>query len=501
MPEIEMVETTRKGDKYRTYKPASVNPVFVELQDLEPSDPLTDGKPFDGLVAGTFTDMNGRKFEFTEDDLSELESNTRRSIEATRSESGKIVGIPIDARGHEAGDGAGWIVGVELEDGILRFTPRWTSIGLELIGEGIRRFFSATVDTLLNVVMGGTLTNWPATRNNKTGEIMLRPIELAHLSQPIYSAEFQDESLDDRLNQIRDAWWAQEPQTDGPQSWVAEGGVFEDHVIIDRAEGGFVRVPYQISDEGEVLFADESEWTPVKKAWTDLIKTIYGYIAGITAGEDFIGVGNEEPKNRKPDAGRSPGKKSEDKKMTDAIAIADLSAEDQKLIVGGVIAELGLDPKNFQENGDLGESMATLVDAAAERKAKSWTEAAERKAQIAELSDELTGGTEDHPVGLPIEAEELAEILAGLDDESREKIQGLLSRIQEKGLTEFEESGHSRRKQGGTELDPVMAAQLTSFLAENDQATVAEFFNLNEDILGEQADYNLTAFTKESNDG
>ena len=93
------------------------------------------------------------------------------------------------------------------------------------------------------------------------------------------------------------------------------------------------------------------------------------------------------------------------------------------------------------------------------------------------------------------------EILAGLDEESREKIQGLLSRIQEKGLTEFEEEGHSRRSKGGTKLDPVMAAQLTSFLAEDEKATVAEFFTLNEDILGEQADYNLSAFTKESNDG
>jgi hypothetical protein len=60
---------------------------------------------------------------------------------------------------------------------VIRLIPKWTEIGRELISKGIRRFFSATIDVSNKVVLGGTLTNWPATRD-ENNRVMLRPIEL-----------------------------------------------------------------------------------------------------------------------------------------------------------------------------------------------------------------------------------------------------------------------------------------------------------------------------------
>jgi hypothetical protein len=122
--------------------------------------------------------MYGREITLDAKDASEFAANTQLAIEATRGESGEIVGLPIDAEGHDKGDGAGWIVGAELIEGVIRLLPKWTEIGHELIGKGIRRFFSATIDTSNKVVLGGTLTNWPATRDENNRH-MLRPIELA----------------------------------------------------------------------------------------------------------------------------------------------------------------------------------------------------------------------------------------------------------------------------------------------------------------------------------
>jgi hypothetical protein len=148
--------------------------LFTELAN----NALTDGRAFDGVAFGTFNDMFGREITLDAVDAEDFVANTQAAIEATRAESGELVGLPVDAKDHDKGDGAGWIVGAELIDGIIRFLPKWTEIGRELISKGIRRFFSPTIDTSNKVVLGGTLTNWPATRD-ENNRLMLRPIELA----------------------------------------------------------------------------------------------------------------------------------------------------------------------------------------------------------------------------------------------------------------------------------------------------------------------------------
>lgn len=139
---------------------------------------LVDGRPFDGMVAGEFTDMLGRTIRFAREDLSLFVANTMRNIEATRTESGEVVGLPIDSKNHDRGLAAGFIVAVELAGDIIRFIPKWTELGRDLITKGLMRFFSPTVDPERKVIVGGSLTNWPASRGENQ-ETLLRPIELS----------------------------------------------------------------------------------------------------------------------------------------------------------------------------------------------------------------------------------------------------------------------------------------------------------------------------------
>lgn len=144
-------------------------------------------KPIDGLSAGTFTSMWGDVVEFKAEELETYAANTKRVINSTKTESGEIVGLPIDMDMHDHRGGAGWIkdVIVDMERKILRFMVEWTSEGAEVIQKNIRRFFSPSTDPENQIVLGGSLTNWPATRDAKSGRILLRPIELSQFMKEI----------------------------------------------------------------------------------------------------------------------------------------------------------------------------------------------------------------------------------------------------------------------------------------------------------------------------
>lgn len=145
---------------------------YVDLSSVEL------GKPFDGMAAGKFRDMWGLQFEIKPSELSEFVENTRANIKATKTASGELVGLPIDLSNHDRGDAAGWIVDVSQEGNVLQFVPRWTELGSDSIRKGLRRMFSPTIDLANKAILGGSLTNWPASRDGK-GKILLRPLELS----------------------------------------------------------------------------------------------------------------------------------------------------------------------------------------------------------------------------------------------------------------------------------------------------------------------------------
>jgi len=171
---------------------------FFELPTEQAA--LTEGREFDGMAEGEFEDMWGRGVWLKGEDWPDYLSNTLLAIEATRTEDGEIVGLPIDAQGHDNGDGAGWIVGispamsVHPDTGspikIFRMKPKWTDIGRDVISRGVRKLFSPTVNSTEKVIVGGSLTNWPATRTKK-GRTILRPIVLSQSKGAMMENETQ----------------------------------------------------------------------------------------------------------------------------------------------------------------------------------------------------------------------------------------------------------------------------------------------------------------------
>lgn len=354
----------------------STNVTFIELS-------LADGRPFDALAAGTFTDMLGREVTISQDALGAIVANTQAAIESARTESGELVGLPIDARGHEKGDGAGWIVGAELSDGVVRLMPRWTEIGLELIGKGIRRLFSATVDLGEKVILGGTLTNWPAVRS-RDGRMLLRPIELSHDLMALY--------------QEGDIMPQEEMQDALPASDPVEAPVDE------RAE-----LTAQVRQE---LLASLKP--------SDLL------------GENFV--------------------------------------------------------------AELAASIRAEVKADLEQQYKMVAAAAQRDVHIAEFCQKLTGGTDAHPRGLPVEAKRLEKVLAALDEETRVELEGILASIHESGLIDFSEHGHGKELPGKTQLEPKLAALLSRHVAGG--GSVEEWFSVAG--IGPADSYDLSKFEGEN---
>ncbi len=137
-----------------------------------------DHKPFQGLAPGDFTDMHGRKVSIKVEDLAEYVENTKELLDGVTTESGDKLGLPIDMMNHDHGNAAGWITDVFLEGDRVKFTPKWTEVGLELISKDLQRMFSPTINISEKTILGGSLTNWPATRD-KRGKVLIRPIELS----------------------------------------------------------------------------------------------------------------------------------------------------------------------------------------------------------------------------------------------------------------------------------------------------------------------------------
>jgi len=167
---------------------------------------VNDLKKIDGLAAGTFVSMTGDEVTFKPEELQIYIDNTMKIIQSTTTEGGEIVGLPIDKDKHDHAGGAGWIVGLELDSArnIIRFLVNWTKDGMDLIKGNIRRFFSPSTDPNNKVILGGSLTNWPATRS-ETGQILLRPVELSQSMKEIDMEKTLLEMLADLPGKIAEA--------------------------------------------------------------------------------------------------------------------------------------------------------------------------------------------------------------------------------------------------------------------------------------------------------
>ena len=446
----------------------SANVLWVEME----MDSLTPGKPIDGFTAGTFIDMWGRKHEFKEEELPEYVANTKAAIAGTELSDGTVRGLPIDCQAHDNEDAAGWIVDLNLVDGLIRFAVEWTDLGVDLIKRGLRAYFSATIDMTHKLILGGSLTNWPATRDNKTGATLLAPVELANRPGMF---TLSDESFEERIERVRQAFYEIEPTTDGPEGYVE--AVYEDFAIVERSDGAW-RVPYAMEGEG-VSFAPESEWVQVRKTWLEAAK------------ERF----------RKSRQGASNMK---DFKLSEADQKS-LATQLLPALLPAVVEALGKDGfANLRASDiesaidvtklDLGP-LSSLIDDRANELVKAELVRRQRDADIASFSKRMTGGDEDTTKGLPCAEADLSAFLGTLDDKQLETAKALLEKIQGEGLVEFSERGHGREGEDKKPLPDELAKHLRTHL-EIKGNTVKDWFAMNAASLGAMADYDLSEFEK-----
>ena len=362
--------------------------LFVNLQTL------MDAKAIDGMAAGKFTDMRGLSFEIKPEDLPVIVMNTRMALQSTRDSNGDVIGFPIDGVNHKHEEAAGWITDVQLEGGVVQIVPRWNDLGRQLVGSDQMRYFSPTYDIEAKVLLGGSLTNWPASRTAEH-QFLLRPVEMS-----VQLEAMPELSLIDRIE-----------------------------MIISNAMSGL--------------------------------------------------------------AARLPGAKPEPEMDTESTTmeasmfdIKDLTEDQRNAVLAQAMAS-GNPPAELQAR----------IDAKAAELAQVQFAASQHKAHIAEFCASLTGGTKEHPLGLPIQNDELVEFLASLSPEQEAKAEGILSRIHEAGMISFTERGSSRIATGTKPLPPEIAAQLKDWLSH--QLSIDEFFKANAVELGAMEDYNLAEYQKE----
>lgn len=158
----------------------------VREDEDEDKSPLLRGRPFPGMAfIDGLVDMWGNSFEFETWDPDVVARRTKRAIKDYQNKG--MPGLPIDARQHDKGDAAGWIVDASTgqvndsrgkEYGAIFLTADWTTLGVSLISERILANFSPTIDIENQLIMGGSLTNWPATIDKK-GIPLFDAIELS----------------------------------------------------------------------------------------------------------------------------------------------------------------------------------------------------------------------------------------------------------------------------------------------------------------------------------
>jgi hypothetical protein len=433
--------------------------MFTDLADSK-------SKDFDGMASGSFVDFHGSNVTIKSRDLAEIVRKTKIAIESTVTESGEIVGLPIDEDGHDHRGGAGWIVDVSLDrnGSKIRFTPKWTDIGIDLIKKNIRRFFSVSVDLANKVIMGGSLTNWPATRDAKSGEILLRPIELSMNLYATEKSNMKNKTIRDIISEIRtkevetrakEFTMTDLQETTRAQMEAAVRKHKKDNPDDDTVSEEDIDGLTEMSDEQVAALAakcgkKKDSNMAMRMGLKKIANTINRFVSGSA-------VENESDfENKKGDLPMA----------------TEMSNQ--------TLTELLHTPEAVLELGRM-----------AEERAKEFVSAERRKGEIVEFASTLVGGTKDKPFGLPVQASEVVELLLSLPPAQATAVQKMLTKTLEASVN-FGEMGF-----GGEFLfgRPRLAAQYRESLQiwVDSGKSVDTFFSTNSE-LGKSSDYNLTEF-------
>ncbi len=387
---------------------------------------LIEGRSFDGVASGVFTDMFGRKVELRLEDFPEYVQNTQELIDASKTESGEVVGLPIDAADHNKGDAAGWIVGVELAGSVIRFIPRWTERGIEYLKKGIRRMFSPTISLSNKTVLGGSLTNWPATRDSR-GKVLLRPIEL---SSSLHTITWESPSAEDRLRGFC--------KTSLPDCELES--IHPEYLSIRSGKDDkLYRVSYTLDSSGVYNLGDPSTWE-----------------------EEILPL-----KDPTLEGDKNMGELSQEQMAELAQKVAGILAESHKQSSPpDPLANL-LELEGLTEDAKKQRKIELQGQLAAIRK-QAELEYREELARLSfensmmELSQKLTQGLDEAPRGFRVSAEELKSHLLKLPHEEAKFWGELMTHTLVDGFIEFSERGSGKAPKGTHQLPDEIVKKLDS---------------------------------------
>lgn len=436
------------------------NFIFAELQ-------AAGAKPFEGMAAGSFVGMSGARATFLVDELPEYVKNTKKLIESTRSAGGELVGLPIDAYGHDPKSrAAGWIQDVELSaDGEkILFTPNWTAEGVDLIESNTRRFFSPTVDLANRVILGGSLTNWPATRT--ATEIKLKPVELSTGSAGDL-LQLIDGSLNEQIDRVYRAFINQFMDEFTGYPWPVE--VYSDRLVVIAQDEKLYRVNYTETAGGGVEFDPVESWVQVRLSYIE---------AALQVVKQAIRTATGAFSKSKAGAQVQPGPAIlEGAKMTQTPQTLNLEA----ILTTGT-------PEQVAE-------LNALIEKQANTRVEQVLQVQRRAVEVQEFARRVTLGDAEHPRVLPgITEAELVKFMTSLTPEQSAELQAMLERVQTTAPADFGELGHSRTMPGTKPLPDWAAVELTKAIAGG--MTAVDFFTHNAQELGEMSEYDLAKFTK-----
>lgn len=442
--------------------------IFVELS----KEGLTEGKPFEAFTHGEFKDMRGRPLNVSPSELAIIVANTRALLETTKDGEGNIQGLPIDAVGHDHGDAAGWITGVELVGDVIRLIPKWTELGIEKISKKIQRLFSVSLDVEKAAIVGGSLTNWPAVKG-------LKPVELQEGMWALEEfAELDEgESYSERIRRVRKAF--EKTFTSGLNPEIPYA-YYVDNVYADAAtvemDGGTYKVGYAVGDDGNITFNDRNEWARVRMVPREFQDSLVSKILGGL--RDMLKLGGPKSEEEEMDMTKEElealKKELREDVRTEVIAelakplgLKDGEGTDlmerltQKLDFSSVSDAVDLETAR----GTLISQMQSLLKTEYDRiQAQAGTMLSEmmaemrRDTEIVEFAARVTGG--EMGLALPHKSERIAEFLRNLPDESRKEAIDILNTTVRSGLVDFGENGKDRDGETKKRLPDEVVASL-----------------------------------------
>jgi len=439
------------------------NVMFVELASGAPDTVAT----IDGMAPGSFVSMSGKRITINAAEFGEYIAHTQSVLDSTKDSNGNIVGLPIDQDGHDHKGGAGWIVGVERDPSrsILRFAVRWTQIGADLIGGNIRRFFSPSFDPEQKVILGGSMTNSPASRDSQY-RMMLRPTELSANIQAFAISDSMGSIVAGVCDEFHEQFGCMDMMNIVDEDayfrvfqWPSSPEVYDDYLVAVSYDGDdLYKVGYTVDGTtGEVVFTPRPEWVGLKITYQEQPQMVEqsAFVKDLTKLLQRFTGQKPTPDNGKNEQGAS------DMANGATPTTADLMASPEAV---------------------------ALIEERVNQRAAELAKQAERKGQIEDFAAKMTGGETGKGYGLAYPKDKMVATLLAMPEAQAAEIMAML----EAKAVKFVELGHGHDFTDNKEAVPAQYVQLLKEWVKGGK-TADEFFSVNPEI-GKAEQFDLSAY-------